>query len=321
MAVSAPTSEAVAAPRGGLREQLVAYKDLAKLDVFDVYLSIPLAWTLLEATRATQAETFVVLALMLLFNVGYLAATCAFDDVQGIRDNIDQVNYTESATLRKRKRKPLLDNRLTEREAIRFGWASVLVAVLAGAGAFAVAGFEPWWFVPLAAVVIATAVSYSWGPKLSYIAGQEFVFVAAMTMNLCVMVAITSGGLGWLAVLEGIVLALWVHLIAAFANINDREGDRQAGRMTVPVRLALFGALRFTAGEFVVAWALLAAGVATGVFGWWVVALQAPAIAMGLVALRAGILHLDALAGRLATIRVHRLSWLGFVVANLILMR
>lgn len=314
MAVHVTQGGDVAAGHASLRERLVAYKDLAKLDFYDVYLSVPLAWTLLGTP--TDARAFVLLALMLVFNLGYLMAACALDDVQGIRDGIDTVNYDASATLRKRKRKPLVDDRLTERQALAFAWGSVLVAIVAGVAAFAVAGATPWWFVPLAATMMAIALGYSWGPKLSYVGGQELVIILGSALNLALMFAIVDGALTWTVVAEGVLLGCWLMQLTSFANVNDREGDRQAGRMTIPARLSVAGAQRFTAGLYVLGWVVLAAGLAAGVLPAWLLVLQLPVIAAQALALRAGIGRRDWLAARVACIRVYRLGWLSLVVAN-----
>jgi 1,4-dihydroxy-2-naphthoate octaprenyltransferase len=317
MAIRVSQSDSVAAG-GGLRERLIAYKDLAKLDFFDVYLSVPLAWTLLDTAQAGEPRSFGLLALMLVFNVGYLAAACVLDDVEGIRDGIDTVNYDPSDALRKRKRKPLIDDRLTERQAVRFALACVIASTLAGTGAFLLAGAEPWWFVPLALAMMAMALNYSWGLKLSYVGGQELVIILGSTLNLCLMFAIVDGTMTWTVVVEGALLGFWLMQLTSFANVNDREGDRQAGRMTIPARLSVRGAQRFTAGLYALGWVVLATGVAAGALPWWLLALQLPCVALQLVALREGIGRRDWLAARFACIRVYRLGWLSLLVANLV---
>jgi 1,4-dihydroxy-2-naphthoate octaprenyltransferase len=319
MVVRVSNSGTVATTGGGLRERLIAYKDLGKLEFVDVYFGVPLAWTLLAGTHAAQARTFGLLALMLVFNVALVAATEALDDVQGIRDGSDSVNYDESATLRKRKRKPLLDERLTERQALRFAWTCGLAAIVAGAGAFVLAGAEPWWFAPLAAALMVLVLNYSWGLKLSYHGGQELVVIVGGALNLCLMYAVVDGGLTWAVVVEGLLLGLWLMHVAEFANLNDREGDRQARRMTFTARLSIDGAYRFTVGLHALGWVVLAVGLGSGALPWWFLPLQLPCLAMQLVALRLAIVRGNWLAARLASIRVYRLGWLGLIVSNLIL--
>ncbi|HEV7806228.1 MAG TPA: prenyltransferase [Solirubrobacteraceae bacterium] len=306
---------------GSVRERLIAYKDLAKLDVFDAYLCVPLAWTLLDGAQAVQPRTIALLVLLLLFNVGYLAAASALDDVQGVRDGIDIVNYSESGVLRKRKRKPLLDHRLSERQALRFSWTCVAASLLAAAAAFALAGAEPWWFAPLVVGTILLAINYSWGLKLSYLGGQDFVVIFGFALNFNVMMVLLTGGLSWIAVVEGVLLGCWLMHVGSWANNNDREGDLQARRMTSAARLSERGAQRYTAGLYVLGWAVLVAGVATGTLPWWFLPLQIPALAMQIAALRVGIGERNNLAARLAAMRSHRLGWAGLAVANLILTR
>lgn len=321
MAVGASEHDARAGtPTAGLRERLIAYRDLAKLDVFDAYLCVPLAWTLLGATQALEPTTFVLLALLLVYNVGYLSASVALDDVNGIRDGIDVVNYDAAGTLRKRTRKPLLDDRLSEREALRFAWTCVAASLLATGAAFAVAGGDAWLFLALALGNIALSLNYSWWLKLSYHGAQDLVVIVSFALNFNAMMVLLTGAASWIAAVQGLLLGFWLMHIGSWANHNDRAGDLQAGRMTSAARFSERGALRYTAGLYVLGWAVLAIGVATGTLAWWFLALQVPAITLQIEALRTGIGG-NSLRARLDALRSHRLGWAGLAVANLVLTR
>jgi 1,4-dihydroxy-2-naphthoate octaprenyltransferase len=302
----------------GFRERLVAYKDLAKLEIFDVYLTVPLAASLLSAEEAGSGSSIAILVLMLFTQVGVLTAACALDDVAGVRDGIDTFNYGVDSSLRKRKRKPLLDNRLTERQALRYAYIAAGVGVACCAAAYAVAGFEPWWVTLIVVACMASALFYSWGPKLSYIGGQELVVVLALAGTLAGTYALLTGGVTWTVALEGLLLGVWLMQLTAFANLHDREGDRHADRVTMAVRLDARGYRRYLVGLFVLGLAVLVAGLATGELPWELAPLMIPALVAQGGAFRAGVLGNDGLRARATSLIVLRAGWLALVVANLI---
>lgn len=313
------TTEAATAPTThGLKERLVAYKDLAKLEIFDIYLSIPLAGSLLSSHEFGRPRNIAILVLMLFTQVGVLTAACALDDVSGVRDGIDTFNYQEGDKLRKRKRKPLLDNRLTERQALRYAYVAAAVGVVCCAAAYAVADFKPSWLPILVVVVVAAVLFYSWGPKLSYVGGQELIVVLAFAFTLAGTYALLTGHMTWTVVLEGLVLGIWLMQLTAFANLHDREGDGRAGRVTMAVRLEPSAYRRYLIALFVLGLAVLVAGLVTGELPWQLAPLLVPALVMQWTAFRAGVLNDDGLRGRATSLTVLRLGWVALFVANLI---
>jgi 1,4-dihydroxy-2-naphthoate octaprenyltransferase len=302
----------------GFKERLIAYKDLAKLEIFDVYLTVPLAASLLSSDEFGHASSIAILILMLIAQVGVLTAACALDDVAGVRDGIDTFNYGEDAKLRKRKRKPLLDNRLTERQALRYAYLAGAVGIAAFVASYAVADFEPRWVLLLAAVVVGAVISYSWGPKLSYIGGQELVVVLALTFTLAGTYALLTGGMTWTVVLEGLLLGIWLMQLTAFANLHDREGDRRANRVTMAVRLEPAAYNRYLSVLFVLGLGVLGAGLATEELPWQLTLLIVPALVLQWLAFRAGVLRNDGLRARATSMHVLRAGWLALFVANLV---
>jgi 1,4-dihydroxy-2-naphthoate octaprenyltransferase len=303
--------------RGSLRERLVAYYDLAKLEIFDIYLTVPLLWSLLTPEQA-HGRHLVVLALVLTCELGLVTAACALDDVSGIRDEIDLVNYDDGNTLRKRRRKPLLDQRLTEAEAVRYGYGAAAVGVASAVAAYAVVDFKPSWF-PIAMLVVAVCVvGYSWGPKLSYVGGQDLVIIGGLTAAMCLAFSLAAGHVTWAAACEGGLLGLWLMQMTAFGNVNDREGDRIAGRATMAVRLGADGCRTYLLGLYALGWALLVATVAAGVLPWWALLMQLPALGAQSIAVRRGVLGDEPLVGRRVGLWVYRLGWLGLFACNLI---
>lgn len=319
-ATSGAAGEGARPRRGGrsLLERVVAYKDLSKIDLFEVEANVFVAWTLIPGSQAGDATTLAILALVLLMQVGILAGASALDDVMGLRDGIDDFNYREGATLRKRSRKPLVDQRLSERQATRFARSVIALAVASGVAAYAVADFSPLWLLPATIALVVAVVGYSWGPKLSYHGGQEVVVIGGLAAAVSFTYAVATDDLRWAVVLEGLVLGAWLMQLTAFGNVHDREGDARAGRMTMAVRLSEAGNRVYLLALFAFGWAVLAAGVATGELPWVVLLLQAPVVAVQLAAIRAGVLGDDALLGRRLSIHVLRLGIVALIVANLI---
>ena len=302
----------------GFRERLIAYKDLAKLEIFDVYLTVPLAASLLSSEELGHGSSIAILVLTLAAQVGVLTAACALDDVAGVRDGIDTFNYAQDAQLRKRKRKPLLDNRLTERQALRYAYLAGGAGVAALVAAYAIADFEPRWMLLLAAAVVAVVLFYSWGPKLSYIGGQELVVVLALTFTLAGTYALLTGGMTWTVVLEGLLLGFWLMQLTAFANMHDREGDMRAKRVTMAVRLEPSKYSRYLTALFVLGLAVLAIGLVTEELPWELAPLIVPNLVLQWRAFRAGVLRGDGLLARATSLNVLRVGWLGLLLANLI---
>lgn len=318
-AMLAPPSRAGAFAR--LRARAGAYRDLAKLKMFDAFLIIPLTWTLLHPHAATSPRTIAILILLLVVALGIRTAESALDDVAGIRDGIDAVNYADVSTHAMRNRKPLLDGRLTEAQAIRYAQTVLATAVAAFVGAYALASFHPFW-IPLALAGVAVlVVGYSWGPKLSYIGGQEVVVVAGLTAMFSVAYGMVTGGLAWVVVLEGLMLGVWLTQPVAFANLHDREGDRRAGRNTMAVRLSEHGNAIYTFVLFAFGWALLAVTLAAAQLPWWVALTQAPCVALQVRAADAGLRRGNPLLARRMCHLAYRAGWIGLAVANLIAIR
>lgn len=301
--------------------QFGAYKDLAKLVEFGAFLLAPVAWSLLPHHDATAWRPTAIVALMLLVVVGVRTAESALDDVAGIRDGIDAVNYANVSQLRARKRKPILDGRLTESQALGYAAEAVTCAGVALLAAAALARFSTWWPVAVAIVMGAAVVGYSWGPRLSYRpGGQEFVVILGLTGMLCATYGMATGGdLTARVVVEGLILGVWLMQPVTFANVHDRDGDRQAGRKTMAVKLSPRGHRAYVLGLIALGWALAVGGALT-VLPWWLLLLTLPAIALQASAAVAVSADRDPLRARRNCHRAYRVGAAGIVVANLIVL-
>ena len=98
---------------------LPAFVELGKLKIFELWLGVALAWSMLGPDYAWSSSTFALLGCALLIEVGTTSAALALDDLTGFRDGVDADNHAD--TDRYGIDKPLLTGRLTERQALIFG--------------------------------------------------------------------------------------------------------------------------------------------------------------------------------------------------------
>ncbi|WP_233158210.1 UbiA family prenyltransferase [Actinokineospora bangkokensis] len=291
--------------------RLGAYARLAKLDVWDYYLALPLAWSLCGFTGT---------GVLLLFGVGtvlVIAAAVALDDVTGFRDGSDAANYGPDAPARRLARKPLLTGELDERQALVFGWAC---AVLGGVCWLGLGLTAPLWTLVLLALLLVSAVQYSYGLKISYRGAQE-VFLAGFGCGLVLCgVGLVRGAPTALAVVEAVVFGLGPLLVGVYSNANDAAGDAAVGRRTVAVLAGPGGHRAFTAGltALEIGVVVFAAGLGAG--PWWFALALLPAMACRVAQLRVGVGLGDALRARRWGLLAHRVAVASLVVVNLVVL-
>ncbi len=313
------TSIATSPARPGLRDRVDAFSKLGKLAFFDYYLSALVVWTLLPAAVRANIRTPIVLAVISLGWVGVVVATVTFDDVTGFRDGSDQFNYDPAqGTKRNRARKPLLDGRVTAREAVRFGWIATLWGAAWLASAFAIAPRRPAWAIGLTIWVIVTSVQYSYGLKLSYRGGQELLMLVNTGLTVLIPYALLAGKISGTAVAQSCLFGFFSLLVPVYSNMNDIAGDRSAGRRNLATLLApryyrgVVAAL--TGAEFGV---VIAAACAGYLAAWFPIALL-PVVVLRVRQMRAGLSQGDPLTARRIGIRAHRLGVVLLLAANLI---
>jgi 1,4-dihydroxy-2-naphthoate octaprenyltransferase len=311
-------SQAIAVkPTGRLR----AYARLAKLSFFDYYLAAPVVWALLPSDLRDDPKVLWTLVVTTLGWVAMTAATVAFDDVHGFRDGSDDVNYDPKAALRNRERKPLLNGDLTEHQALRFGYLALLASLLWMGVAVAVAPHTPTWVLLLIPFQVAISVQYSHGMRLSYRGGQELVLLLSPGLMALIPYGLTDGHFTGVIALETYLIGVWSLLVSVYSNVNDREGDRAAGRKNLAtvltpsaysVAIALIS-LTETA-------ALLIAWAADAVPGWFLLCMV-PVLVMRARQLRAGLGQNNALLARKLGVDTHRIGVAALLIANLLVIR
>ncbi len=313
------TATAPAPPRSGVRERAGAYAKLAKLSFFDYYLCVLVVLALLPTAAWREASTWWVLVLFDLGWVGIVAATVALDDVTGLRDGSDARNYDPGQTLRARDRKPLLDGRLTLRQALRFGWGCAAGGTALWALTALIAPHRPWWALAAAAFSVVISVQYSYGLKLSYRGGQEAVIW--LSTGLCVLVpfALLNGEMTGAAWLVCFLFGLWSLLVSVYSNINDVDGDRAAGRRNLATSVSPRVYRGFIAALSLAETGAIVLAAAAGAVPWWFCAFLLPVVGMRARQAHAGLVAGEVLSARRQGVTIHRWGVVLLVAANLLL--
>jgi 1,4-dihydroxy-2-naphthoate polyprenyltransferase len=227
------------AGRVGSARKLAGFAQLAKFRVYQHVYEWLLVVLLLdmEGIRPPGAVASLILFLVAMFAVQ--AAACAADDVMGFRDGSDAENYRANELRpepRKLLPKPLLTGLLTEREGIVFAAAAALTATAAAVGSILVLDDVPAAAIFGYLVVLACAVQYSWGLKLSYRpGGLEFVIFLVNAATLLLPYWWIAHEVSTIAVLMSVLVSVWFLLVVSYGNAADRAGDAASGRRTFAV--------------------------------------------------------------------------------------
>lgn len=311
---SAVDPPGLAAPRG--HRSIAAFIELGKLNVFDLWLGILVAWTLLSREQAFESRTLALIVLVLIVKAASSSAALALDDVAGMRDGLDVKNHGDSD--RYAVSKPLMDGRLEERQALRFAYVAICIGLAAMAAAFAVAWPVPLWLVIFEAAVFAVALNYSWWLKLSYRGGGELITLTAVGSTLLVPYSLVARDLRATALIQASLVGLWMLQIAVFSNTQDREGDRQARRWTVAAMTSERGNRLFILGVFAASASLLAGGVWAGRLSFWLFPALVPALVLQAAQIRLGVVEGRWLTARLTGFRAFRLAVAALVLINVL---
>lgn len=224
--------------RIGWPNKLAGFVQLAKFRVYYHAYEWLLAVLLLrmQGFRQPGAAASLILFLVAMFTVQ--AAACAVDDVMGFRDGTDAENYRKNDLLpqpRKLLPKPLLTGLLTEREGIAFAAVAALTATAAAAGSLLVVDAPPASAAGYL-IVLACAVQYSWGLKLSYRPfGLELVIVLVNSATIVLPYWWIAHRVTATAIIMSAVVSVWTLLVVSYGNAADADGDEASGRRTIAV--------------------------------------------------------------------------------------
>lgn len=297
--------------------RVAAYARLAKLDIYDYYLSVPLVWALLPAEHRWDPQVAALLALTLLAQIVICAAMVGYDDITGFRDGSDAANYGGDAARRRLVRKPLVAGTLTEAQALRFSRAATAVGMALWALLVVLAPYRPLWAVAGAALCAVAAVQYSWGVKLSYRGFQEIFLMGLGVGWVLVPYGLLAGGAGGAAIASAVLFGAGPMLFGLYSNTVDVAGDRRAGRITVATLVSERGNAVFIVTVTAVLGLLIVGLPVGGLLPWWFAAALLPALAMHAAHPVIAFARGDILRARHTAIRAHRLVAVLLIAAHL----
>ncbi|MEY9844234.1 UbiA family prenyltransferase [Streptacidiphilus sp. MAP5-3] len=301
-----------------------AYAKLAKLDILDYYLSIPLVAAMLVPFGAASDLAYVgrsalVLLLFFLGELTMVAGMVAFDDVTGYRDGSDAANYGPDAAARRLARKPLIAGTLTERQALRFGSAATALCAGFWGASVALAPARPLWAVLGTGACLVFGFQYSWWLKLSYRGFQE-LFLAALGWGYVLpLFGLLTGQAPGFVVVQALVFGLGPALFGVYSNINDRDGDRAVGRLTVACVASVRGNAAFIGAVSAFEALLIIVPSSVGIGPWWFPLLMSPVIALRALQWVKGNLRGNVFGARTLGIRLHRIATALMISADLLL--
>jgi 1,4-dihydroxy-2-naphthoate octaprenyltransferase len=307
--------------RVGWSSKLLGFVQLAKLRVYYHAYEWLLAVLLLKLQGFWRPGATASLALFLVAMFAVQAAACATDDVMGFRDGSDAENYRKNELLpqpRKLLPKPLLTGVLTEREGVAFAVTSALVATAAAAGSLLVVD------APAAAplgylIVLACAVQYSWGLKLSYRpGGLEFVIAVVNAATIILPYWWIAHRVTAIAVIMSAVVCAWTLLVVSYGNAADAEGDEASGRRTLAVLLDPRKYRVYLVAMWLVSLALNLLPFVLGMLKPVGVLFVLPLMAVQTVQLYWGVVRGDARRAMKVGMRCYDLGGLGFAAAILL---
>ncbi|MFD6098245.1 UbiA family prenyltransferase [Nocardiopsis flavescens] len=293
------------------------YARLAKLDIVDYYIGLPLVFAMTLPLLGPGPDTLGFLLLVLLAEVAVVAAMVSFDDVTGYRDGSDAANYGSDAARRRLARKPLVAGTLTEPQALRFGRAATVASVLLWTAVVALAPHRPLWAVVGAALCLVASVQYSWGLKISYRGFQEVFLVGLGVGWVLVPYGLLVGHVDGFVVVQAIVFGGGPMIFGLYSNTNDADGDRSAGRITVAARVSPRTNAAFIIGITLLETLLVTGSHLLGIAPWWFPAALLPVIALRAVQLYTGFVLGDILRARRTAIHTHRVTVVLLIAANL----
>jgi 1,4-dihydroxy-2-naphthoate octaprenyltransferase len=300
---------ALTAARGLLR--------LSKIRVFQHYFGLALAWLMLSHQALGRPGATPAMLLFLLGSIAIVACACSADDLAGYRNGSDAMNYNAKDQLRDIRSKPLLSGAVTEGQATAFCVTSGVVAVAAGLAAF----WQLGWHAPVAAYVLylvgfVFSVQYSAGLRISYHrGGAELLLCLSTAAGLVAPYLAVERHWSAPAVIEALLLGLWLVMVSSCSNVNDAEGDRSVGRRTLAVSTSAPVFKTAMVLFFVISCALIVAlTFSTGGWPLWSPLAGLPVIAVHARQLYLGPVRGEWLRARRLGLIAYNLGFLGIAV-------
>jgi 1,4-dihydroxy-2-naphthoate polyprenyltransferase len=300
------------------RGKASAYVRLGKLDIYQIFLPLPLVWSLLPYNVASSLYGIGIVILVLLSVMGVVAAALALDDVTGKRNGVDELAYAGSEKLRGTKMKPLVVGELTESEAMRFAFISAIIGIAMGVMAFIFAKHSSVLLFVIFLLVALNALQYSYGIRTSYllVGGSEFVVLTSFAGAVIIPYLLITGELTGRVVLEAILMGVWMVQVGVFSNSADAAKDRIVKRRTLAATLAPQANKLFIVGLFFIVWGVTAWGIYTGMLSRWLLVALIPCWILQVTQLIVGVYQNRWLRARWLGFRAYELATLALIVTN-----
>jgi 1,4-dihydroxy-2-naphthoate octaprenyltransferase len=274
---------------GGARETVAALAQLGKVRLVEIWLGPLLAWSALTGEGRGTGRAAAVCLLFVLVIFLTMLASHSLDDVTGFRDGSDQRNYAPQR--HRSQHKPLVEGRVTQRQALAFAAASVVLAASVVAGVYLLAGPRHWGVLAGGLAVSVLGAQYSYGINFSYRipGGGELLTGLCLAGSVVVPYLAARGRLEAKPIVEGLLFGSWLVQVLACSNTTDAADDRIVGRRTVAALTSARANLVFLVGLFSASWAMVVAAVLAGVLSPWALAGLLPASALQAYVLRNGL--------------------------------
>ncbi|MDT0328327.1 UbiA family prenyltransferase [Nocardiopsis lambiniae] len=313
--MGAPGPQAPTAPP---RPTVGTYARLAKLDIVDYYIGLPLVFAMSLPLLGARVDTVGLLLLILVAEIAVVAAMVSFDDVTGYRDGSDAANYGSDAARRRLARKPLVAGTLTEPQALRFGRAATVASVVLWTLVVALAPHRPLWAVVGAALCLVASVQYSWGLKISYRGFQEIFLIGLGVGWVLVPYGLLVGHIDGFVIVQALIFGGGPMIFGLYSNTNDADGDRSAGRITVAAQVSPRVNMVFIIALTVAETLLVTGSHLLGIAPWWFPLALLPVIGLRAAQLFIGFVLGDILRARRLAIHTHRATVVLLIGANLV---
>lgn len=307
------------APSPSPWQTVVGLARISKISVYLHFFPWTLAALLLSPAALDRPGALAAMALLLLSSAGIVAATATLDDIVGLRNGSDAANYTRPGFRRDIRRKPLLSGAITLRQAVVFAVLAEAFALVTGVAAFAALD----WDVPLSAVLIFAACAilgpqYSWGLRFSYhLGGSELLLGVGTVGGMLFPYLAVEGRWTREAVLQAVLMGLWLVMLVSCSNVGDREGDAAVGRRTLPVAAPMWVVKAAVVAYLAISVATITALSTSTALPWWTVLALLPATALHAAQVHLAVLRDRWRRARVAAFVAYDLGFLGLVVANL----
>jgi 1,4-dihydroxy-2-naphthoate octaprenyltransferase len=298
--------------------QVGAYFRLGKFQIYEHWLPVVVGWSVIADAGRVRGASLVAIVIVGVTAACFAGAGSALDDVQGVRDGIDQRTYQPQELSRKISTKPLLLGELSEHNARLFGFATAGVGFLGIVTVALTAPYRPLWLLAIFVVLAFAATQYSFGLKLSYHGLGELLLAVANAATLVAAIGFAAGRLPGSVFAEALLLLFWMAQITVFSSVADVAHDRAGGRTTAISLFADSSHAKLVGVMFLLGWSISLGILLAGLLPPILVGLLLPAWLLQALQLHRGFAHGNWLEARRLGWRAYDAGVVALVAANLL---